>query len=75
METRTVADEGGRPWLMVLGCPLNHKHSIKDQKKGDSGPTVAACSACEYQRGLNVELPSGDGIGVDFFNRDCICKS
>ena len=42
-------------WIVILGCPLDAKHSIRDDTQQISGPSFAECACCEHQVGSGYE--------------------
>ena len=42
--------------MLILDCPLEQKHVVRDYETGIRGPSFSKCASCEYQRGINLEL-------------------
>lgn len=52
-------DKQGGKWIVILSCPLNEKHCLRDVDV--AGPTFAECAYCSYQTGVNYERLGCDG--------------
>ena len=48
-------EKKGGQWIVILDCPLDEKHSIRDEKEQISGPSFADCACCEHQAGSGYE--------------------
>lgn len=42
-------------WVMILGCPLQQLHQLRDEEWHVSGPSFACCATCMHQAGSNFE--------------------
>ena len=62
MKWNYIEAEGGGKWILIQGCPLPEKHSLKDPKTEATGPTFADCASCEYQQGKDYEILGALGI-------------
>lgn len=56
MDFIQVKDPSGvGSWLLILGCPREASHQLRDEARHLSGPTFAACAECAYQVGSHFE--------------------
>jgi hypothetical protein len=56
MKWTNVRVDGGGKWILILGCPLPEKHTLKDRDSGATGPSFADCAGCPYQAGRDYEI-------------------
>ncbi|GEM_PF-1939504 len=61
MDHILTKDRSGKGrWMLIVGCPWTQQHQLCDDETGIKGPAFASCAACEYQRGINLELRDPD---------------
>ncbi len=61
MDHILTKDRSGKGhWILIVGCPWDLQHLLCDNETGIKGPSFALCAACEYQRGINLELRDAD---------------
>lgn len=76
MEFSLIRDESSQgKWLVIIGCPLPERHSLKDSNQKVSGPSFAQCAHCDYQVGKNYETLNADGTydGADTYPERLRC--
>ena len=61
MEWTYKKEKTGGQWILILGCPLEEKHSLADNVKNISGPSFSDCACCRYQVGTEYESLGADG--------------
>lgn len=57
MEHLLAKDHTGKgSWMLIIGCPWDAQHHLRDFATGVTGPSFATCASCEYQTGTNLEV-------------------
>jgi hypothetical protein len=51
----TKDTSGKGSWFLIVGCPLEQAHVLRDSERNISGPSFAICANCEYQTGVHLE--------------------
>ena len=61
MNHTLAKDPSGKGKIMlILDCPLEQKHVVRDYETGITGPSFSGCAGCEHQRGINLEIRDPD---------------
>lgn len=46
--------------MLILDCPWEQRHVVRDVESGMTGPSFSECAGCMYQRGINIEIRDQD---------------